>query len=959
MPVHAWTAAPRATACIGFLSIQAKIRVRRMRLHVQRATHGRRHEAERGALFGIFYRRRPFSIYFSLPFYRSLATIPSNASDRASSAKGRQLLSGLSETVASCFRPLMGNSFTKHAHPPPSRSHDEDGARLLGLQNNLKQSEIDTLIDYYKKMDPENEGLLPEQFKQATGDFFATELTIDPKLVFNIFDIAEGGVQGRVTLREFILGYAVLCRGTTESRLNYLFSIYDNSQDGKGFLSRDQLCSALKLVQRIASELTDSVEQLDGRENETRIQAVADQIIADSSDPKNEAISYADFIEQLKSDDNVTEWLDELQSAAGEHLKYIEKRELDLAQLNMQRNGLLQADTSPHPHGSMEWNAPSSTPSSSSSGKRPRIPKPKKQKLVRRDLKHPRLDLQRSASRKDDADDDANEDLNAAMPFIINYDDIKFGKILGRGACATVYECQWMHVPVAVKVFKDGRGDAAGVDKLSTSVEESRRDVVGDYVEEFWLLLQIRHPNCLLYMGICFEPVVCIVTELYTGGSVANYLHGPNPRRFAPQKAVEMLCGVARGMYYLHASSPPILHRDLKTSNILINQALTHCVICDFGLSRQFVSNASGVHLSSSGKPGKGGIVGTPYTMAPEIMELKPYTPAADVYSFGIVMYEMYTGRFPFAKKTPIQVMFHVVEGNRPPFCEEDRVPKILENLIKKCWAQNPDDRPSFEEILNILTSDTLATELSQRQTMSVKRRSLLGSAHEEPDEEPDEDDLAKRLLEAVYRGQTELVGRLIDRGAKVNYSDYDKRTALHVAAAEGRTACIRLLISAGARLSFDRWNNSPLVDAMNYANRSGDSEPIRLLRSIEGRISGHVEGSGILDSHHKENLLNQAAMIAAADGDVGSMSKLIMTGLDVNCSDYDRRTPLMVASSEGRRDIVQLLLQNGADVDHRDRWGSTAIHEAERGGYHDILQLLTSADKGVSETSPVAMSVS
>lgn len=84
----------------------------------------------------------------------------------------------------------------------------------------------------------------------------------------------------------------------------------------------------------------------------------------------------------------------------------------------------------------------------------------------------------------------------------------------------------------------------------------------------------------------------------------------------------------------------------------------------------------------------------------------------------------------------------------------------------------------------------------------------------------------------------------------------------------------------------------------MNYANRTGDSEPIRLLRSIEGRAAGHVEGCGVLDSHHRKTLTNQAAMIAAADGDVDGLERLIRSGLDLNCFDYDRRTPLMVSYS-------------------------------------------------------------
>lgn len=696
---------------------------------------------------------------------------------RACSSRVLRSVSCQVAAASTCLCHNMGNRCTRDAQAPRERCNfDEQGARLLGLQNNLKQTEIDTLVDYYKRLDPNNEGLLPDQFRQATGDFIAAELTVDPKIIFNIFDVAENGSQGRVTLREFILGYAILCRGTTESRLKYLFAIYEDNQQRMGYLSKEQLLSALKLIQRIASEINQNSDDFDDEDNDKQIRELADQLIADSSDPQNQGLSYRDFIQQLKDDDVVTEWLEELTSVAGEHLKYIEKRELDLVELNMERNGLLHSESIARSPSHAEWGLPSSAASSSSRSavKRPRIPMPKKQKLVRRDLRQPRLESLRSNGRKDDAESDAYEDVNAAMPFIINYDDIKFGKILGRGACATVYECQWMHVPVAVKVFNDGHGDAASMEKLSTSIEEGRKDTVGDYVEEFWLLLQIRHPNCLLYMGICFEPVVCIVTELYTGGSVANYLHGPNPRRFAPEKALEMLCGVARGMYYLHASTPPILHRDLKTSNILINQSLTHCVICDFGLSRQFVTGASGMWTKGGGK---GRLVGTPYTMAPEIMNEMPYTPAADVYSFGVIMYEIYTGRFPFPKKTPIQLMFHVTEGNRPIFYEEDRVPKVLEDLITRCWAEDPKKRPSFEEIVDILTSEKLSLDISERQKVSSRTQKRFESWEEETDEE----DLSKRLLEAVYRGQTELVGMLIEKGAKVNYSDYDKRTALHV----------------------------------------------------------------------------------------------------------------------------------------------------------------------------------
>lgn len=683
----------------------------------------------------------------------------------------------------------MGSSITRPNKPGDfGAGADEITARELGLENNLKLAEVNTLIDYYKRKDPDNTGLTPEEFKKATGEFIASGLTIDPSVLFNIFDSGEDGVSGRVTLREFILGYAILCRGSTEGRLKYLFAIYGNLE-GDGYLTRDQLISSLKLMQRIVTEVTDHEAIPDEEENDKQIRVVADELISASSDPENMGISYDDFIEKVKEAEVVTLWLEDLSSVAGEHMRYIERRELDVVELNMERQGLLSTDsqTPLSNFAGMEWSQPSasteettaSASSNASVEKKVKIPLPKKYKLVRRDIRSDRENKDSAGGRAQSAEDEDGRytEAHAAIPFVINYDQVQFGKALGRGACATVYEGEWLHIPVAVKVFNDGHGEAAGIDKLASVDEEMRKDVVGDYVEEFWLLLQIRHPNCLLYMGICFEPFVCIVTELYTGGSVTNFLHGPNPRKFTPEKGHEMLCGVARGMFYLHASSPPILHRDLKASNILINRTLTHCVICDFGLSSQFVSEASGLNMSKEGRGGSGMGVGTPYTMAPEVMQGKAHTPAADVFSFGVVMYEMYTGRFPFPKMKPIQLMFVVTQGRRPEFYEEDNVPPTMQDLIRRCWAQDPATRPSFEEILRVLTSPELETEIAERHRAALNIEDEIDGS----DEESLNVELSKRLLEAVYRGHEDKAARLIDQGAKVNYADYDRRTALHV----------------------------------------------------------------------------------------------------------------------------------------------------------------------------------
>lgn len=117
-------------------------------------------------------------------------------------------------------------------------------------------------------------------------------------------------------------------------------------------------------------------------------------------------------------------------------------------------------------------------------------------------------------------------------------------------------------------------------------------------------------------------------------------------------------------------------------------------------------------------------------------------------------------------------------------------------------------------------------------------------------------------------------------------------------AAAEGKVSAMRVLIRAGAKLCQDRWKNTPLADAMNYARRTGDSEPVRLLRAIEGRDSfSNSDGNADrFDPAREQMARNYMAMVAAVNGDLVTLRRLLNDGLDVNLFDYDRRTPLMVS---------------------------------------------------------------
>lgn len=805
--------------------------------------------------------------------------------------------------------------------------------RALGedLSLRLDVNEIRALVDCYRRADPEDRGLGPEDFKRVAGAFLASKTTVDPTVIFRLFDVSG---DGSVNAREFVLGYALLCHGSTEERVRYLFSMADAEMDGT--LTREQLVAALRLVCRYAAgaeEVTQTAATEAVHDAEENIDAVVDSLLDSVPDAAEHGLSYADFFDVIMADETVMGWLSKLSDGAGEYLHTLRvENERVQVELDLTRAGILEPNVMSAPTGSSPTSATFLGVRSSSDDRRTFG---SAQSVEMRDSE------QGQAAADDGDEQNAKKQLryskslpgakaDANYPFIIDYDTIKFQRIIGRGACATVWACEWLHMPVAVKVFHDADENPVGMDYLSTSIDEVRKSMVGDYLREIELLTQIRHPSTLLYMGVCMEPKLCIVTELYLGGSVYEYLHGPNPHRFGPEQALEMISSVARGMLYLH--SMHILHRDLKTRNILVDRNVTHCVICDFGLSRLEGVPSSRNASDARGQSGRNVAgVGTPTTMAPEIIENKTYTQAADVYSFGVVMYEMYTGRIPYSGLSPIQMFFMVTEGERPEFFAEDCMPPALCKLIESCWAQKPESRPDFDTVLNVLTSSELGMQVEELQRRSLTMRSA-GSSMEFATGEGsgtvpllrsssrNQTTLSKSLIDVVYAGDAETAAHLLDRGASVMYSDYDKRTALHVAAAEGKVDCLKLLIQAGADCNAkDRWGNTPLADALTHERQSGVVQVAPLLRAagaVESRDNTPDEESpGDAARREKLDALKPALMSSAlerkveairysialctaiSENDEETVQLLVEAGVDVNACDYDGRTPLTVCA--------------------------------------------------------------
>lgn len=151
--------------------------------------------------------------------------------------------------------------------------------------------------------------------------------------------------------------------------------------------------------------------------------------------------------------------------------------------------------------------------------------------------------------------------------------------------------------------------------------------------------------SALQLVAACKKPpVFCIITEYMSGGSLRKYLRNQNPYSLPPKLVLKLALDIARGMQYLHSQG--ILHRDLKSENLLLGRDM-RVKVADFGISCQ-ESESFTTHE----------FTGTYRWMAPEMLKDRNHTKKADVYSFGIVLWELLTALTPYENMTPEQAAF-------------------------------------------------------------------------------------------------------------------------------------------------------------------------------------------------------------------------------------------------------------------------------------------------------------
>ncbi|CAN8255618.1 unnamed protein product [Cochlearia groenlandica] len=262
------------------------------------------------------------------------------------------------------------------------------------------------------------------------------------------------------------------------------------------------------------------------------------------------------------------------------------------------------------------------------------------------------------------------------LDYEILWEDLTIAEQIGQGSCGTVYHGLWFGSDVAVKVF---------------SKQEYSEEIITSFRQEVSLMKRLRHPNVLLFMGAVTSPQrLCIVTEFLPRGSLFRLLQR-NTSKLDWRRRIHMATDIARGMNYLHHCSPPIIHRDLKSSNLLVDRNWT-VKVADFGLSR--IKHET--YLTT--KTGRG----TPQWMAPEVLRNEAADEKSDVYSFGVILWELVTEKIPWENLNAMQVIGAVGFMNQRLEIPKDVDPQWI-SLMESCWRSEAQHRPTFQEVMEKL----------------------------------------------------------------------------------------------------------------------------------------------------------------------------------------------------------------------------------------------------------------
>lgn len=256
---------------------------------------------------------------------------------------------------------------------------------------------------------------------------------------------------------------------------------------------------------------------------------------------------------------------------------------------------------------------------------------------------------------------------------------IKLGTRIGRGASGEVFTALFRGTEVAVKRLSAKNLSASALQQFQL---------------ETAIMTGLRHPNIILFMGSCYDKTTeefLLIMELCSRGSLYDALYNKNINLNLDLQ-MHMVSQILQGINFLHQSSPPIIHCDIKSHNVLLDEKW-NCRICDFGIT---------IFSSANQKKAGEEALGTVYWSAPEVLSGGSHTVASDCYSIGILLWEIFHRRLPFDGRDPLSVAFEVVNNGTRPLLDP-KLPHQMSELIVACWNQDPTKRPTVQDMVDSL----------------------------------------------------------------------------------------------------------------------------------------------------------------------------------------------------------------------------------------------------------------
>jgi len=244
------------------------------------------------------------------------------------------------------------------------------------------------------------------------------------------------------------------------------------------------------------------------------------------------------------------------------------------------------------------------------------------------------------------------------------------------------------------------KGQRVAIKRMKEKESERAKESI---CKEAAFLASLAHDNVISIRGVCTDEK----SEDANGQQLGLCLLMPWKDSTLQQQGpglklvdkVKILMNLAYGMDYLHTRKPPVLHRDLKAANILMKNPDDVC-IADFGLALSDDESA--------------GVAGSAPWMAPELIEDKPFTTCCDVYSFGMLMLELFTGETPWGYLAESAIFAQLEKQHRPEIPQ--KMPESYRSIMERCWAQDSHARPVFGDVAQDLKQ--VLHEIQQTQSV-------------------------------------------------------------------------------------------------------------------------------------------------------------------------------------------------------------------------------------------------